>query len=93
MPLLQDCKSVVEMSDSKKPKLSEIRARYKTTRSRQRGFLTEDYFYLMKLVERMGESINGFIATHAHNFGPIEQSDCTCPACVEARELLKEIEL
>ena len=82
------------MSDSKKPTVSEIRARAGNPFPSNTGqMLLSDIPHLLDLVERMGESISGFIATHAHDFVPIEQSDCTCPACMEARELLKEIEL
>ncbi|KKM90367.1 hypothetical protein LCGC14_1239330 [marine sediment metagenome] len=71
------------MSDSKKPKLSEIKARYKTTRSRQRGFLTEDYFYLLDLISRMGKRLK--IAS------PYIASGCQCQGCQETRALLSEI--
>ncbi len=74
------------MSDRKKPKLSEIRAHYE-------GMVAKDTaaFYLLDLVSRMGENIGGFIATHAHDLELIKQSDCKCPACVEAHALLEEL--
>ena len=72
------------MSDTKKPTVSEMRALQAVYKARDRG-------YLLDLVERMGENIGGFIATHAHDLELIKQSDCKCPACVEAHALLEEL--
>ena len=87
------------MSDSKKPKLSEIQAREQRVPWTVEAIAAfhnhskTDIPYLLDLVERLGKSISGYIATHAHDFVPIEQSDCTCPACIEAGALLEELEL
>ena len=81
------------MSDSKKPTLSEIKAFQKRcpVSTADEAFLFDNCAYLLDLVERMGENIGGFIATHAHDLELIKQSDCKCPACVEAHALLEEL--
>jgi hypothetical protein len=94
------------MSDSKKPTVSEIKARYKTARSRQRGFLTADYFYLLDLVSRLGKVLKefGVLSALAKTGAFCDQCHVTvepdgkvtheasCPI-PEARALLKELEL
>ena len=79
------------MSDTKKPKLSEIRARNERARKHgryhyrpaaSRALFTE-IPYLLDLVERIGERLR--IAS------PYVFRGCNCPDCKEARALLKEL--
>ncbi|KKL68655.1 hypothetical protein LCGC14_2122770 [marine sediment metagenome] len=73
------------MSDSKKPKVSEIRAHYE-------GMVAKDTaaFYLLDLVKRLGEALEEY-GDHALNcdIGP---GPCTC-GWEETRALLEEIKL
>ena len=83
----------------KKPKLSEIEARRKqldTIYASRAKFphllpgpsqMDEDNEYLLDLVKRLGKSISDSLMTHHHG------SDFQCPVCLEARALLKELEL
>ena len=75
------------MSDSKKPTVSEIRARYEPMYA---GDI--DVAYLLDLVERMGKMIDRLVFRHhCEHYGPIE--DCDLPKCRAARALLEEIKL
>ena len=71
--------------------MSEIRARYSTTRSRQRGILTEDYFYLLDLVERMGKALGEHRCEACEEFYGRPPIDENCEFCKEARALLEEL--
>ena len=76
----------------KKPKLSEIKARYITTRSRQRGILTEDYFYLLDLVERMGKLAELVVQYSSGDFRDQDQlMQITVSMENEARALVEEL--
>ena len=68
------------MSDTKKPTVSEIRARPVCLCPHNPP---GDREYLLDLVERMGVVIGGFLKTHPH--AP------ECGACKVARALLEEI--
>ena len=85
------------MSDSKKPKLSEIKAHYE-------GMVAKDpgAFYLLELVERLGEVLEKFGRGTQGSFcdqcsmpfqldRSIDHTE-NCPI-PEARALLKELEL
>ena len=65
------------MSDSKKPKLSEVRARCPTTAG---------YIYLLDLVERMGKVLGEMEKDYPAD------PECW-PVAKKARALLKELEL
>ena len=71
------------MSDSKKPKLSEIKARV--------GEVAADPLsnvgYLLDLVDRMGKALEGKLWCCNH----VLKYDANCKFCKEARALLEEI--
>ena len=88
------------MTDTKKPKLSEIRARvdalhgppshHVTTQFEEHAY--NDIPYLLDLVKRLGKIIDGLVFRyHCDHHGDLE--DCHFHKCKEARVLLKELEL
>ncbi len=70
------------MSDSKKPTVSEIRAR-------QSDPLSADIVHLLDLVRRMGEAFDKY-GDHLVGCNVIEDDPCNC-GLVEVRALLLEI--
>ncbi len=76
------------MSDSKKPKLSEIRARVENTTITPPPPL-DDIPYLLDLVDRMGKALDKY-GDHLVGCNVIESDPCNCGLC-EARALLEEI--
>lgn len=90
------------MSDSKKPKLSEIEARARNPFPNNTGqMLLGDLPYLLDLVKSMGEALErltgefivmgcGYCTISIEPDGKVTH-DASCPI-PEARELLKEIE-
>ena len=86
------------MSDTKKPKLSEIRAREQAPVGgpyddaiEHRLAMPRDISYLLDLVNRMGKVLYHYRAICSFCKALPKDSDMLCYGCEEARELLKEI--
>ena len=94
LPLLQNCEGVVEMSDTKKPKLSEIRAREQAvpwTVEAIAEFMKHaktDIPHLLNLVSRMGKALEEY-GDHS-GACDVSNTACTC-GWEEARALLEEV--
>ena len=71
------------MSATKKPTVSEIRAR-------QLDPLSADVVHLLDLVERMGKMVDNLnFRNHSDHYGLFE--DCDYPKCRRVRALLEEL--
>jgi len=79
------------MSDSKKPTVSEIRARAGNPFPSNTGqMLLSDIPHLLALVERLREMVDNLnFRNHSDHHGPFE--DCDYPKCRRVRALLEEL--
>jgi hypothetical protein len=80
------------MSDSKKPKLSELYSLMASSRPLESKEGVNAILYLLELVKRLGKALKFY--QHDHNTPTIDcWNVCTCVLCKEAHALLEELEL